>query len=159
MRLEPPAASKKIYRPRYRCVLLGTSGTVLYRDGEENFRPTSDPSDSSNLFSLRVPGLTTSGEFGPVLVTAILDAAQGNMVWTRWERGAAGLEAVFPYEVTAEQSHYMVEQRKSGYSGEIAIDPSSGTILRLVLKSDLQRGPMTLADMMVEYGPTELAGC
>jgi len=50
----------------------------------------------------------------------------------------------------------MVEQRKSGYSGEIAIDPSSGTILRLVLKSDLQRGPMTLADMMVEYGPTEL---
>jgi hypothetical protein len=135
-----------------------TSGTVLYRDGEENFRPTSDPSDSSNLFSLRVPGLATSGEFGPVLVTAILDAAQGNMVWTRWERGAAGLEAVFRYEVTAEQSHYMVEQRKSGYSGEIAIDPSSGTILRLALKSDLQRGPMTLADMMVEYGPTELGG-
>jgi hypothetical protein len=85
-----------------------------------------------------------------------VDAAHGDMVWNHWERGASGVKAIFRYAVTAEQSHYKVEEHSTGYRGEIAIDPQSGTILRLVLKADQQRGPMTRADMMVEYAPVEL---
>ena len=139
------------------------SAIVLYRDGEEQFHSASFHSNQQgqhpNLFSSRVPGLTTSGEFGPILGTAIVDASQGDMVWSRWEQGAGGPEAVSRYAVTAEKSHYTVNEQYSGYRGEIAIDPATGTILRLVLRADPEPGDALLrADILVEYGPVELGG-
>lgn len=141
---------------------MGTfRATVLYRDGEEQLHSelveSFEKRQHPNLFSS--PGLTTSGEFGPVLVTATLDAAHGDTVWERWERGAAGPMAVFRYAVTAENSNYKVEDRFTGYRGEIAIDPKTGTILRQVLRSDPQPGdPLLRADIVVEYGAVELGG-
>lgn len=45
------------------------------------------------------------------------------------------------------------------YHGEIAIDPASGAVLRLVLKTDLQPDfPIKRADVLVEYGPVEIGG-
>lgn len=136
---------------------------VLYRDGEEELHSSLAQSGKEkqhpNLFSSQVPGLTTSGEFGPILVTAIVDAAHGDMVWNRWEQGATGPEAVFRYAVTAENSHYKVDEKYTGYRGEIAMNPRTGTILRLVLRSDPQPGdPLLRADIVVEYGPVELGG-
>jgi hypothetical protein len=119
----------------------------LYRDAEEVMQSKANA---------KVKGLTTSGEFGPILGTALLDAGQGNLVWSHWEQGMSGPEAVFHYSVTAEKSHYKVEKEFTGYKGEIAVDPSNGTILRLVLRADDPLG-MT-ADILVEYGPVELGG-
>jgi hypothetical protein len=119
----------------------------LYRDAEEVMQSKANA---------KVKGLTTSGEFGPILGTALLDAGQGNLVWSHWEQGMSGPEAVFHYSVTAEKSHYKVEKEFTAYKGEIAVDPSNGTILRLVLRADNPLG-MT-ADILVEYGPVELGG-
>lgn len=143
---------------------MGTfSSIVLYRDGEEELRSSMFHSGEKkrhpDLFLSQVQGLTTSGEFGTILITAILDAAHGDMFWSRWERGASGPEAVFHYAITAEYSHYKVNEKTTGYRGEIAIDPATGAILRLVLKSDPQLGDTLMrADMVVEYGPVELGG-
>jgi hypothetical protein len=139
------------------------SAIVLYRDGDEKINParsrSSEERGHPNLFQSGAPGLTTSGEFGPILGTAIIDADQGDLVWSHWEEGAAGPEAVFRYAVTAKNSHYKVDQELSGYRGEIAIDPATGAILRLVLRSDPQPGdPLLRADILVEYGPVELGG-
>jgi hypothetical protein len=107
----------------------------------------------------KVPGLTTSGEFGPILAGAFLDAAQGNLMWSHWEQGGTGLEAVYRYAVTAETSHYQVQNQVSGYKGEITIDPSDGVVLRLVLRADPPPlDPFRVADIVVEYGAVELGG-
>jgi hypothetical protein len=127
------------------------SATVLYRNGEEKLHKAP--------FQGAAPGLTTYGEFGPILGTAMLDAAQGDLVWSHWEQGLSGPEAVFRYAVNEEKSHYMVEGQRAGYQGEIAIDPDTGTILRLVLRGDMESMIQLLrADIVVEYGPVELGG-
>jgi hypothetical protein len=127
------------------------SAIVRYRDGDEQI--------GSALFASLAPGLTTSGEFGPILGTALLDAAHGNLTWSHWEQGAAGPEAVFRYAVTADKSHYVVDGEPCAYYGEIAIDPETGTVRRVVLRGDMEPPSTFLsANIMVEYGPVELGG-
>jgi hypothetical protein len=141
------------------------SAAVLYRRGKEETHSQSTQSGPQ--------GLTTSGEFGPILTTSLLDAAQGNLAWSRWEQGNAGPEAVFRFVVPAEKSHYDVGycciikghgtrvyfQQRSAYEGEITIDPSNGTILRLSLRASLKKtDPIVKANIVVEYAPVELGG-
>jgi VWFA-related protein len=142
-----------------------SSATTMYRDGEEI-------ADSSAGKKPQEPtaGLNTSGEFGPILQTALLDGAQSKLTWSHWERGAHGPEAVFGFEVPKEKSHYQVTfccvsggvanrvfQRYSGYRGEIGVDPTTGAVLRLTLAADLKSdASMTRADIMVEYGQVEI---
>jgi hypothetical protein len=104
----------------------------------------------------------------------MLDASQSKLVWSHWEQGAAGPEAVFRYAVPAEKSHYQVKagwciegsvreflrpQEFNGYQGEIAVDPANGTILRLILRAEPKpTDPFVHADIVVEYGPVEIGG-
>jgi hypothetical protein len=127
---------------------VSTESTIVrYRDGQEE------------RLRSRTGGMTTAGEFGPVLDVAQLDSAQGNLTWSHWEQGAATPEAVYRYAVIAGKSHYKVEGQFSGYHGEITLDPSNGTILRLVLRADPEPSlPLLRADIVVEYGPVELGG-
>jgi len=122
----------------------------IYRDGHElrKLRPGS-----------QTAGLTTSGEFGPVLGTVILDSARGNLTWSHWEEGDTGAQAVFRYAVRAKELHYVVQDKARAYRGEIAIDADSGTISRIVLHADpgLPKA-LAVADFAVEYGLVELGG-
>ena len=132
---------------------------VYYRDGDELVRGQGRLS--------RIEGLTTRGEFGTILGTVMLDAAKGNLVWDRWEQQSSGPTGVFAYEVTANDSHYQVDGKPAAYKGEIAIDPSSGAILRLLLKSEADLAVqahfsggnvLKVADIEVEYGPVDIGG-
>jgi len=125
------------------------SAIVRYRDGQEE-RP--------RVWS-GTGGMTTAGEFGPILYMALVDSAQGNLTWSHWEQGAAAAEAVYRYAVIAGKSHYHVNGQFRGYHGEITVDPSNGTIRRLVLRADPEPNlPLLKADIVVEYGPVELGG-
>jgi hypothetical protein len=127
------------------------SAIVRYRDGQEIL--------SSSEFQTGAAGMTTSGEFGPILNAALLDSAHGDLTWSHWEQGAAAPEAVFRYAVIAEKSHYNVNGQFPGYHGEITVDPSNGTILRLVLRTDPKPSlPLLRADFVIEYGPVQLGG-
>jgi hypothetical protein len=127
------------------------SAIVRYRDGEEVI-------NSGEIIS--VPrGLTTSGEFGPILTGALLDAGQDHLAWSHWGQGVAGPEAVFRYSVAAGKSHYSVDGQFPAYRGEITLDPSNGTVLRLMLRADPHSSsPLLIADFVIEYGPVELGG-
>jgi len=121
---------------------------VFYRDGQETQRFSEFEID---------PGLSTRGEFGPILSTVMLDITKDNFAWSRWENGEKGPLAVFQYEAEAGHSHYEVENRLSGYVGEITIDPADGSIVRLALKADMEpANPFLMADVMIEYGPEVL---
>lgn len=142
------------------------SAAVLYRDGGEEAHP------DEAMHTRTPPGLQTSGEFG-LLGIVLEDAVQSKLYWSHWEHGTSGAVAVYRYSVPAEKSHYevgsswlrdgkgnrVVFQKFSGYRGEIAIDPSTGTILRLILRADAKPSdPLAKADLLVEYGPIALAG-
>ena len=101
-------------------------------------------------------GLTSWGEFGSLLLIILSDAGEGGIVWSHWENTAAGVVAVFQYEVPKTASHYEintpVEQiqhntastrwasdggmaarfttavihNKPGYKGSLWVDPSYG---------------------------------
>lgn len=127
-----------------------TEEGVVYRDGEEELQ-----SGKARGF---VEGLTTSGEFGPILGTLIVDAAKGDLAWSHWE-GPGQRLAVFRYAVDAEHSHYRVDGMATGYRGEFAVDPQSGAIERLVFKADPPSDDqLAVAEIAVEYGPVELGG-
>jgi hypothetical protein len=144
-----------------------SKGTVLYRHGMEviDESPSSKPADNRLL--------TTYGTFGPVLGAmqgAI--ALPGSMTWSRWEQGASGRIAIFHYVVPMNKSMIDVKgcclpdgegenhfRILPAYHGEIAIDPASGTILRLQVQTDLKGFvPVNRSDIMVTYGPVEIGG-
>jgi hypothetical protein len=144
--------------------------TVLYRDGNE---VVDSRAAKGNKNQPATQGLITTGVFGPVLATVLVDAAQGKLAWSHWEQGAAGPLAVFRFAVPREKSHYEVEfccvtadngsyrvfQQFSGYHGEMAVDPANGAILRLTLEADLKPADKIVrSDILVEYGPVEIGG-
>ena len=124
-------------------------------------------------------GLNAWGVFGPILGNVMMDSLKGKVIWSHWEQGPDGPLAVFRYQVPEEKSHYQVKyccfpvapspgslgefpglfNRVPGYHGELAIDPASGTIVRLVLQTELEPSlPIVRADVLVEYGPMEIGG-
>jgi hypothetical protein len=87
---------------------VGTSSaTVLYRDGREF-----EDAAGTRIKTTAAHGLTTWGEFGPILALVLLDAAQSKLAWSHWEPGPAGPQAVFAYEVPKEKSHYVLLRRQ-----------------------------------------------
>jgi hypothetical protein len=146
-----------------------SSDVVFYRDGKEVVDSEAAKDQQSES---AVSGLNTWGEFGPILTTVLVDAAQGKLAWSHWEQGTAGPRAVFTYAVPKAKSHYEVNyccvqsenrnrvfKQLSGYHGEMAIDPANGTILRLTVQAELGKAdPIVKAEMLVEYGSVEIGG-
>ena len=50
--------------------------------------------------------------------------------------------------VDAQHSHYEVEGERTAYEGKVAVDPKTGTILRLVLRANT--GPSN--PLMIAFG-------
>ena len=162
---DTPAEPQDAYQPLHYADFMRAN--VLYRGGREVMETNSGEVSEKDETVTPHSGLLSSGEFGPVLNTVLTDAQSGKLAWSHWESGAASPMAVFRYSVPRNKSHYKVKvllpghskpsQTRPAYHGEIAIDPASGTILRLTLRADLiDDDPMSRADLMVEYGPVEL---
>lgn len=139
------------------------SAIVNYVDGQEF---DNGKADNLSLSPSRL-GLVSTGEFGPILTVTLGDALHGKIFWKHWEKGAAGLLAVFRYEVPAAQSHYLVELPSTSdeqsvmpaYHGEIAIDPDSGAIYRITMIANPERPKEDLLTaVMVEYGSVVIGG-
>ena len=147
--------------------LVGDSSVgVTFREGREVVEKSSSNARTKNL--------ATSGVFGPILSTVLVDAARSKLAWSHWEQGPTGLLAVFSYRVPKDKSHYTITHdsvpekcsavpRTSSevvaYHGELAIDPASGRILRLVLLADVSPDEFTVtSDIAVEYGQVSIGG-
>lgn len=143
------------------------SAQVSYQDGRESLdtgaRNAKDRTPES--------GLTTWGEFGPILTTVLLDAARSKLAWLRWEQGESSPLAVFAYSVPRESSHYEVDyccladsegrakvfHELEAYHGEMSVDPATGAILRLKIQAGIKAGePVSRADLLVEYAKVEI---
>ena len=144
---------------------------VSYSDGREVVERVSQ--EKADQFT---KGLQTEGIFGAFLGRVLVDAAQSTLKWGHWEAGTQG-KAVFEFAVPTGKSHYEVDyccmtnqsatrgandehfRRVVSYHGEMAIDPATGAILRLVVVADLERNePVTQSAILVDYGPVEIGG-
>ena len=138
-----------------------SSATVTYRDGSE-VHGGEAPSKNEVRPST---GLTTNGEFGPILSVVIGDVLRSGAAWQRWEQGAGDPVAVFRYTVSAEQSNYLVkipvgeklDSLYPSYHGEIAIDPATGAILRISVMAELPPPYQAMQSaIVVEYAPVTI---
>jgi VWFA-related protein len=144
-------------------------GTVLYRNRKQVLDAEKE---KSAVPDSAYPGLVIEGEFGPILGTVLTDASQTTLTWSHWEPGTKGPLAVYRFAVQRRKSHYKVEyccvdqgsaiglfKQISAYHGEIAIDPATGTVLRIAIQADLRESyPLLRADLLVEYGSVEIGG-
>lgn len=143
---------------------------ITYRDGKEVL-------EAEEAAAKKTPapvGLTTWGEFGPVLAIILTDSLKGRVTWSRWEDGANGRVGVFHYEVPKAASHYHVDfccawqdsgaalleyHGTPGYHGELYLDPASGAIERVTLEAELgETEVVRKAAISVEYGPVDIGG-
>ena len=152
--------------------LVDTSvATTLYRDKREV--EVTDPSDKKASTNSSNHGLSSHGEFGYILSTVLLDAAQNKLAWLRWEEGDARNLAVFAFSVPREKSHFELNyccatnaegdsrewQELVGYAGQIAIDPATGAIQRIEINAELKPGELiSSARIVVEYGLVDIGG-
>jgi len=149
-----------VYRPLH---ATGRSSVpVIYRDGHE---VEDVPAAKARKRDTDI-GLTTSGEFGPILSVVLGDAFRNQMAWSHWEQNSAGRTAVFRYQVPLEHSHYLVRFHRSAnlvqtypaYHGEIVIDPSTGAVFRITVVADLAPPfAMVRSAIAVDYGPVVIA--
>jgi len=165
---------------------------IAFQDGRETDDPSATATTPSVKKSNRVKyqkpnassssnlGLSSWGEFGPILGLVLVDAAKGKLSWARWEQSDGKPAAVFQFSVDRSVSHYnvqycCVEDRSAedhdlngilrtkelhqivGYHGTLTIDPDTGTILRIVIETDLHPDdPIQRGAIMVEYGPVKI---
>ena len=148
---------------------------ITYRDGKEAI----EAEEAGAKKAAGPTGLTTWGEFGPVLAIILTDSLKGRVTWSRWEAGTLGQMAVFHFDVPKEVSHYQVDfccawngmdtfenagkplayQGTPAYHGELYLDPASGAILRVTLEAELGRKEVIRrAAISVKYGPFEIGG-
>jgi hypothetical protein len=137
---------------------------VAFRDGQEAVVAAAESKKNAPAMN----GLTTKGEFGPILFTVLLDITDSTVKWSHWEQTPGKTLAVFAFGVPREHSHYQVGgpndpsgaiQQFSSYHGQIAIDLEEGTVLRIVVQADLKpTDSISRADILVEYGLVEIGG-
>jgi VWFA-related protein len=146
------------------------SDMVSYRDGKE----AEEPGEKQTKINLKPRGgLVNSGVFGQLQRLVITDIYMGTMKWSHWEERATGPIAVFKYSIPKEKSSYVVNyccvglpnqpthnfQTVPAFHGEIAIDPATGAVYRLVIITELlPTDPIFQAEVMVEYDPVEIGG-
>jgi hypothetical protein len=138
------------------------SQTVTYRDGAEVPDSTSEALIRASHQAI---GLTTQGEFGPMLLMVLVDAEPADIVWDHWERGATEPLAIFRFSVPRERSHFAVTYNADeppdhpAYHGEIAVNPSGGEVFRITISANTHEPDHAYSSaILVEFGPTQIGG-
>lgn len=157
----PPDASGKSEEPELH--LIGRyRRTVTYRNGlEVPFR------DEGKKINRSILGLTSDGEFGPILLQVFRDALQSDVRFLRWGKGVTGRAVVFGYTVPEKASHFHIETTEKNvpviehppYHGEIEVDSATGHMLRLSEIADFgTQEKIKRAAIEVEYAPVTIGG-
>jgi hypothetical protein len=149
---------------------------IAYRHGSEVEEVVPAHAGAKGGRTYNPSGLTTWGEFGPILTLVLSDSLKGSVVWNRWQTSKSGGQmAVFRYAVPLSDSHYAIDfccyspkpddppvtpfRVKPAYHGEIFIEPVTGAIVRFTLEAELSDDdPITAAGIAVDYGRVEIGG-
>ena len=145
---------------------------ITYREGHEvGLDETAKL--SMNTAGHGAPGFSSRGEFGPMLRLILSEAFQSRLQWLRWQAMPRATAAVFHYQVPEAESKFRLSfcciSSSSGshlsfggtpaYEGEIYLDPHSGDVLRITVRTLLDKSNrIKRAGLAIDYGPVEIAG-
>jgi hypothetical protein len=102
----PQELTKNAWPVRAGLHLVGTSSQeISVRDDQGTLSPAAA---SAARQEQAHNGLTSWGEFGPMLAMILTDTAKGKVSWSHWEQAAAGPVAVFNFSVPRASSHFQV---------------------------------------------------
>ena len=158
------------------------SRQITYRAGAEVIVDTAANQGKPEKSNDVPQGLTSNGEFGPLLQIVLTDSAKGKVVWSHWERMRDGTAAVFRYVVPEQASHFTVHfccvrsvapspaaDQKSrdassrqfhgepGYHGFLYLDSETGATLRMTIEADFDApGPTAQLGEWVQYGKVKI---
>lgn len=149
--------------------LRGTWDTpVNYRNGLEQHGSSRR---SGALSEPPAVGLSSIGEFGPLLSLVLTDAVRGGtFFWSGWEQGIEGPVAVLTYAVPQPASHFHVrneagvffdmptDAQTPAYHGEIAIHPDTGIIERILVIAATEADDRASWKVAVDYAPVDIGG-
>ena len=149
----------------------GEHATVLYRNGHEVVEKKEKLSKTPVFRGARARDLETWGTFGPILGYVLTAAvtSPSTLMWKRWERGKDGDLAVFSYRAAStnkvvpeitycclpEGDGTTLYRNKADTSGEFAVNPDTGAIMRIVINADLNEerdpeAPLIRSQVMVD---------
>jgi hypothetical protein len=156
------------------------SQEITFRDGKEGAGTQQARASSAGKDAI-LKGLTSTGEFGTLQGVILLDMVHGKLAWSHWETTHAGAVAVFQYDVSEAQSHYVVDyccvrnyadsesyspvssnlpnsyHGTPGYHGTLSIDPATGAIMRITVEASLKSSePITDGAVAIDYGPVTI---
>lgn len=151
------------------------SDNVRYVDGRETW---SEETRANGFVARGGTSLDTTGTFGAILGTILNDTMHLHARWMRWENTPSGRLAVFRFEVPKRRSHYEVNyccvsaqmfthvdpatgvfHDQAGYRADIAVEPSTGVIVRLALDAPMNEfTPLRRVAVLVDYATVTIAG-
>ena len=144
---------------------VGSSqAAMVYRNGHEEF----DHGGASA--SPRTYRVINRGAFGEFLRLVMTDMIQSSITFSHWEQDRGKTLAVFRYSVPKGKANYqwtycctdgpggkrLLVQDPAAYRAELAIDPQTGAVMRLVVKTDPDSNVILKASEAVEYGPVDI---
>jgi len=136
--------------------------------GREDYKVTERNGVPTAVDYLLVGGAITAGEFGTRLEELFVPSSRAEFAWKGWSHVRRRRVALYGYRVLTENSRYLVTSGPSaskatavitGYHGEVAVDPESGSIMRVSLICDLPKGSVvTNCSSWTEYDYRDVAG-
>ena len=169
----PQVADNKRSKPTIQFHWIGEfKDQITYRNGAEIADDPSVARSWTNLHS----GLSSFGEYGPILKVVFNDYVWGSIAWSRWELDSGGRQlAVYRYTVPKYESHYLVDfccytnseddprelsfRDHPAYHGEVVLSPDSGIVRRITIEADLApSAPVLASELAVQYGEVEIDG-
>ena len=173
----PQVISDNLFTPYMTLHSVGVfHSTITYRNGKEVVDTPASTPTAGQKPAAEPQGLTSWGEFGPVLAVILTDSTKGRVTWNRWQKTATGTLAVFHYQVPQDASHFavnyccawqsfnnigtpLVYHGTPGYHGDLYIDPASGTILRTTVEAEFNPSDLlSRAAISVQYGKVNIGG-
>lgn len=98
------------YAPGADLHLVGSfSRVITYRNGREVPDSEAAAAGGKQKPAAGPAGLSSWGEFGPVLAVVLTDMTKGKVTWSRWESASTGEVAVYHFTVPKDASHFVVD--------------------------------------------------
>ncbi len=105
----PQVISDSLFTPYMTLHSVGVfQRSITYRNGKEVIDTPASTPTAGQKPAAEPQGLTSWGEFGPVLAVILADSAKGRIAWNRWQQTSTGTLAVFHYQVPKDSSHFVV---------------------------------------------------
>jgi len=82
---------------------------ITYRNGREVPDSEAAAAGTKQKPAAGPAGLSSWGEFGPVLAVVLTDMIKGKVTWSRWEEASTGEVAVYHFAVSKDVSHFVVD--------------------------------------------------